>query len=167
MIMINRKLLFIAVCLLSFASCTKKSSTVGAGGSGGGSSASLNATESSLLGTWYQKKYERRHIDPSYAFMDTTVTGYDKSCYITFYKEPFIGTTTASNAGIYKNSAGSLCTIITTSYVAGPGTWYYEETTKFLNIGGGNHEIITLTGSNLTIKSKALGFYEQTYYLSR
>jgi hypothetical protein len=160
-----KKILIIAVCLLSFASCTKKSSSTGSGTGGG--SVSLNATESSLLGTWYQQKYQQSHINPLYAILDTTVTGYDKSCYMTFQKEPFIGTTASSNAGIYKNCTGGLSTTNTTSYVAGTGWWYYQETTKFLTIGGQNYEIISLSGSNLTIKSRLQGMNEQTYYLTK
>ena len=99
-----KKVITIVLSVLTFVSCTKKSSSTGSSGTGGGSSVSLNATETSLLGTWYQIKLEQHYNYPGSAPYDSVYTGYDKSCFVTFTKDPYIGTTTSSNAGIYKNA---------------------------------------------------------------
>ncbi len=163
-----KRVIIMAVCLLTFASCTKKSSTAGVGGSGGGSSVSLNATETTLLGTWYEIKLEIHYNIPGSAPYDSVYTGYDKSCFVTFTKDPFIGTTSLSNAGNYKNSnfalsSGSLRSLS----IASPAWWYYDETTKFLQLASHSYEIISLGGSNLVIKSNKGGMILETYYLSR
>jgi hypothetical protein len=160
-----RSIIVIAVCLLTFASCTKKSSSTG---SGGGSSVSLNATETSLLGTWYEIKFEQRLPLPDLSYSDSVYTGYDKSCFVTFTKDPYFGTTTTSNAGNYKNANLALSPGFLRSWPgAAPAWWYYNESTKFLQLGANSYEIISLSGSSLIIKSNKAGMILETYYLSR
>lgn len=144
------KKLIIAAGLLTLAACTKKSTS-------SGSSTTLNTTETQLTGTWFQSKTTVTGL------LDTTYTGYNTTCYIKFTTDAFPGSGVPANYKLAQDAIGMLPPSMTG---APPNYWYYDPSTSLLSIGTQQFSIITLSGSDLTIKNDA-GVQTTTYYFHK
>jgi len=145
-----KKHIIIAISLLTLAACTKKSSSTSS------STSTLNATETSLIGTWYLQKEQDSigHVDYS---------GYSTSNYIQF-------TSTVLNATTGYLTFNDGCLIVT-DIVQPPANvgvatvlWYYNATTNFLVLNTIQFTIVSLSSSSLILNCQYAGGNKYWYF---
>ncbi len=162
------KKIVIAVSLLSIInSCTT--------GSGSGTSVTpLNSTETQLVGTWYLNK-ESGAYPMGGSFGDTTFTGYNSSYYLTFKSDKYAAAGTPGVGDNYKQAISSwafptmIAPMTTGSPVVNTNiSWYYDNTTSFLQMSSQQFSIVSVSGSALVLKhAVAYGSGFDYFYFSK
>lgn len=152
-IIFMKKLIIIAVSLLTFAACTKKSSSTPSG-------TSLSSTETSLIGTWYLQKKTVHALG-----LDSTYTGYSTSCYAQFTSSQY-----GPGQG-YPISYKIMDNSFFNAVPPGTGTalpmwWYYNTTTSFLILDGNQFSIVNMSSTTLTLL-QVISIDSNTYYFTK
>jgi len=161
-----KRVITIAVCLLTvISSCTKKNTTTNPPQQNQ-NPATVNSTEQQLVGTWFQDKTETHWDDTLLAHLDTTIIGYDQTCYVQFTTDRFDPDNWSEQYKLGRDAIsrnGSL-----TMGNSSPCYWYYDPATSLLNMYTGTYTIVTLTTNQLVLKNRPTSnSYTTLYYFHK
>lgn len=136
----------ITVSIMAAASLAISSCTPG-GGTTTPTTPALNATETSLIGTWHLKKQVL--VKVGLGGLDTTYTGYNNSWYVTFKSNSYPG---GGSNWKEMNKAFLSHAYPTNNATNMTHYWYYDETSTYLNLIVEQYKILSLTPSAMTLR---------------